>query len=171
MGEWSQEQIQCFFPQKYAHARCAWCRRIVASIRRCGRPASDQARRGAGWVARCTVERLMKRLGLEGVSHSKAVRTAVADTATAYPMDRVNRQFQADRHNPLWVSDFTYVSTWQSWLYKVQEVFDGRIDADIQIGWFSQVERLRWCARKLSAFSDFIRSLVGTANNGGQSGL
>ena len=63
-------------------------------------------------VARCTVERLMRRLGLRGVRRGKVVRTTFADTATPCPQDRVNRQFKADRPNQLWVSDFTYVSTW-----------------------------------------------------------
>ena len=68
-------------------------------------------------VARCTVERLMQRLGLQGVRRGKTVRTTVPDRSTPCPLDRVNRQFQADRPNQLWVSDFTYVSTWQGWLY------------------------------------------------------
>jgi putative transposase len=59
-------------------------------------------------VARCTVERLMKQLGLRGVMRGKRVRTTIADAAAARPLDRVNRQFRADRPNQLWVSDFTY---------------------------------------------------------------
>lgn len=83
-------------------------------------------------VARCTVERLMRRLGLEGVRRGKSVRTTVPDTSAPCPLDRVNRQFQADRPNQLWVSDFTYVSTWQGWLYVafVVDVFARRI-----VGW------------------------------------
>jgi putative transposase len=83
-------------------------------------------------VARCTVERLMKRLGLEGVRRGKVVRTTVPDKALPCPLDRVNRQFRADRPNQLWVSDFTYVSTWQGWLYVafVIDVFARRI-----VGW------------------------------------
>ena len=68
-------------------------------------------------VARCTVERLMGRLGLHGVRRGRSVRTTTPDTSAPCPLDRVNRQFQADRPNQLWVSDFTYVSTWQGWLY------------------------------------------------------
>ena len=64
-------------------------------------------------VARCTVERLMRCLGLRGVMRGKVVRTTISDRKTACPLDRVNRQFKADRPNQLWVSDFTYVSTWQ----------------------------------------------------------
>jgi len=67
-------------------------------------------------VARCTVERLMKLLGLQGAVRGKRVRTTMTDAAALRPLDRVNRQFSADRPNQLWVSDFTYVSTWQGWL-------------------------------------------------------
>ena len=83
-------------------------------------------------AARCTVERLMKRLGLEGARRGKTVQTTVPDHAVPCPLDRVNRQFKADRPNQLWVSDFTYVSTWQGWLYVafVIDVFARRI-----VGW------------------------------------
>ena len=83
-------------------------------------------------VARCTVERLMKRLGLQGVRRGKVVRTTISDMTAARPLDRVNRQFQADRPNQLWVSDFTYVSTWQGWQYVafVIDVYARRI-----VGW------------------------------------
>ena len=83
-------------------------------------------------VARCTVERLMRRLGLQGVRRGKRIRTTVPDTSMACPQDRVNRQFSADRPNQLWVSDFTYVSTWQGWQYVafVIDVFARRI-----VGW------------------------------------
>ena len=83
-------------------------------------------------VARCTVERLMRRLGLAGVRRGKIVRTTTPDTSAPCPLDRVNRQFNANRPNQLWVSDFTYVSTWQGWLYVafVVDVFARRI-----VGW------------------------------------
>ncbi len=68
-------------------------------------------------VARCMVERLMWRLGLRGVRRGKVVQTTVPDMSASRPLDRGNRQFKAHRPNPLWVSDFTYVSTWQGWLY------------------------------------------------------
>ena len=67
-------------------------------------------------VACCTVERPMRRLGLRGVKRGKVVRTTVSDPKAPCPLDKVNRQFQAARPNPLWVSDFTDVSTWQGWL-------------------------------------------------------
>ena len=62
-------------------------------------------------VARCTVERLMRRLVLRGVRRGKVVRTTVSDRKALCPLDKVNRQFRADRPNQLWVSDFTYAST------------------------------------------------------------
>ena len=74
-----------------------------------------QMRREGIAVARCTVERLMRHLGLRGVRRGKVVRTTVGNAKAQYPLDRVNRQFKADRPNQLWVSDFTYVSTWQGW--------------------------------------------------------
>ena len=58
-------------------------------------------------VARCTVERLMRRLGLRGVRRGKVVRTTVAKASAPCPADRVNRQFQAERPNQLWVADFS----------------------------------------------------------------
>lgn len=83
-------------------------------------------------VARCTVERLMRQQGLQGARRGKRVRTTRTDPKTPCPLDRVNRQFKADRPNQLWVSDFTYVSTWQGWLYVafVIDVFARRI-----VGW------------------------------------
>ena len=83
-------------------------------------------------VARCTVERLMRRLGIQGARRGKSMRTTVPDTSAPCPLDHVNRQFKADRPNQLWVSDFTYVSTWQGWLYVafVIDVFARRI-----VGW------------------------------------
>lgn len=74
-----------------------------------------QMNRECTQVARCTVERLIKRMGLQGVRMGKVVRTTVPDRAGPCPLDRVNRQFKADRPNQLWVSDFTYVSTWKGW--------------------------------------------------------
>jgi transposase InsO family protein len=83
-------------------------------------------------VARCTVERLMRRQGLRGVMRGKVVRTTISDSKAPCPLDKVDRQFRAERPNQLWVSDFTYVSTWQGWLYVafVVDVFARRI-----VGW------------------------------------
>jgi transposase InsO family protein len=83
-------------------------------------------------VARCTVERLMRQQSLRGAIRGKRVRTTTPDARAARPPDLVNRQFRAERPNQLWVSDFTYVSTWQGWLYVafVIDVFARRI-----VGW------------------------------------
>jgi putative transposase len=91
-----------------------------------------QMNREAIEVARCTVERLMRRLGLQGVRRGKSVRTTWSDAKAPCPLDRVNRQFNAERPNQLWVSDFTYVSTWQGFVYVafVIDVFARRI-----VGW------------------------------------
>jgi transposase InsO family protein len=83
-------------------------------------------------VARCTVARLMKAMGLQGAVRGKSVRTTVPDPAAACPLDRVNRQFQVPRPNALWVSDFTYVATWSGFVYVafVIDAFARRI-----VGW------------------------------------
>lgn len=83
-------------------------------------------------VARCTVARLMRQMGLQGVVRGKPAKTTVSDRATPCPADRVNRQFQAPRPNVLWVSDFTYVATWQGFVYVafVIDTFARRI-----VGW------------------------------------
>lgn len=63
-------------------------------------------------VALFPVERLMRKLGLRGVMRGKVVRTTVGNVKASCPLDRVNRQFRAQQPDQLWVSDFTYVSTW-----------------------------------------------------------
>jgi putative transposase len=68
-------------------------------------------------IARCTVERLMREMGLAGVIRGKPVRTTISDKAATCPLDQVNRQFQAPAPNRLWVSDFTYVATWAGFVY------------------------------------------------------
>jgi transposase InsO family protein len=83
-------------------------------------------------VARCTVARLMRAMGLQGVVRGKRVRTTISNAAAPCPLDRVNRQFKAPRPNALWVSDFTYVATWVGFVYVafVIDVFARRI-----VGW------------------------------------
>ena len=86
-----------------------------------------------GWlVARCTVARLMRGLGIRGVIRGKGMKTTITNKALACPQDLVNRQFRAERPNQLWVSDFTYVSTWTGFVYVafVVDVFARRI-----VGW------------------------------------
>lgn len=68
-------------------------------------------------VARCTVERLMRELGLEGVRRGKKPRTTIPDEAAARPADLVDRHFAAPAPDRLWVADFTYVSTWACMVY------------------------------------------------------
>ena len=91
-----------------------------------------QLRREGFDVARCTVARLMKTMGLQGVIRGKPVRTTVSDKAVPCPLDRVNRQFHAPAPNRLWVSDFTYVSTWTGMVY-VAFVID--VYARFIVGW------------------------------------
>jgi putative transposase len=83
-------------------------------------------------VARCTVARLMRAMGLQGVVRGKRVRTTISNAAAPCPLDRVNRQFKAPHPNALWVSDFTYVATWAGFVYVafVIDVFARRI-----VGW------------------------------------
>src|SRR5215216_6708197 len=68
-------------------------------------------------VARCTVERLMGELGLEGVRRGKPRRTTTPDATAARPADLVERDFSAQRPNQLWVADLTYVATWSGFVY------------------------------------------------------
>jgi len=94
-------------------------------------------------VARCAVERLMKTLGLRGVRSGRFIRTTVSDRSRPCPLDRVQRQFKAERPNTLWVSDFTYVSSWQGFVYVafIIDVFARRI-----VGWWASA----------SAHTDFV---------------
>jgi len=83
-------------------------------------------------AARCTVERLMRSLGLRGVVRGRRCRTTIADDSAQRPLDRVQRVFRACRPDELWVADFTYVATWGGFVYVafVIDVFARRI-----IGW------------------------------------
>ena len=92
-----------------------------------------QLRREKIEVARCTVERLMRALGLRGTSRGRAWKiTTQAESATRRPADLVDRQFTATRPNQLWIADFTYVATWRGFVYVafVIDVFARRI-----VGW------------------------------------
>lgn len=109
-----------------AHIQRVWDENFrVYGVRKVWR----QLRREGVVAARCTVERLMRRLGLKGVVPGKSVRTTISDKATPCPLDRVNRLFRAERPNALWVSDFTYVGTWRGFVYVafVIDVFARRI--------------------------------------------
>jgi transposase InsO family protein len=83
-------------------------------------------------VARCTIARLMRSMGLQGVIRGKPVRTTVSNKAAPCPKDHVNRQFHAPAPNMLWVSDFTYVATWKGFVY-VAFVID--VYARYIVGW------------------------------------
>ncbi len=96
-------EIQRVFKQNYEvyGVRKVWC----------------QMRREGIAVARSTVARLMRDLGLSGVIRGKPVRTTISNKAAPCPLDHVNRQFYAQAPNMLWVSDFTYVATWSGFVY------------------------------------------------------
>lgn len=87
-------------------------------------------------TARCTVERLMKKLGLQGVRRGRRCWTTITDDLLARPIDKVNRQFAAIQPNQLWVADITFVATWTGFVYVafITDVFARYI-----VGW--QVSR------------------------------
>jgi transposase InsO family protein len=106
----------------HAHFRVYGAEKVWRQLRREQIPA-----------ARCTVERLMRAMGLRGAVRGRAwCRTTVADDAAAHPQDLVQRQFRATRPNQLWVADLTYVATWSGFVYVafVIDVFSRRI-----VGW------------------------------------
>jgi len=83
-------------------------------------------------VARCTVERLMRGMGLAGVVRGRKHKTTIPDETATRPADRVQRDFTAKRPNQLWVADLTYVATWQGFVYVafITDVFSRKI-----VGW------------------------------------
>jgi putative transposase len=91
-----------------------------------------QLKREGHDIGRCRVERLMRKMGIFGVIRGARTRTTIADKKAPCPLDHVNRQFEAPRPNTLWVSDFTYVPTWQGFIYVafVIDVFARKI-----VGW------------------------------------
>jgi putative transposase len=91
-----------------------------------------QLKRESVDVARCTVARLMREMGLHGAIRGKSLRTTISDRAAPCSLDHVNRQFHAPAPNMLWVSDFTYVSTWSGFVY-VAFVID--VYARYIVGW------------------------------------
>ena len=108
-------------------------------------------------VARCTVERLMKRLGIQGVTRGAKCWTTVSDDALARPADLVNRQFTANRPNQLWVADITFVATWVGFVYVafIIDVFARRI-----VGW--RVSRSLHTELVLDALEQALWSRTGT---------
>ncbi len=83
-------------------------------------------------VARCTVERLMRQMGLRGVVRGRKAKTTISDEQAERPLDLVQRKFTADRPNRLWVADLTYVATWRGFVYVafITDVFSRKI-----VGW------------------------------------
>jgi putative transposase len=98
-----QEQIATIFRDNYG---VYGADKIWAALRREGVA-----------VARCTVERLMRDLGLRGAVRGRTRRTTIGDTAAVRPADLVDRRFVATAPNRLWVADLTYVRTWSGWVY------------------------------------------------------
>jgi putative transposase len=91
-----------------------------------------QLRREGIGTARCTVERLMRVMGLRGVIRGRTTRTTIAADKDSRPLDLVQRRFRADRPNQIWVADFTYVATWSGFVYVafIIDVFSRMI-----VGW------------------------------------
>jgi transposase InsO family protein len=122
-------------------ARCKRDREITVEIERVweenrrvygARKIWRQLNRESIRVARCTVQRLMKHLGIQGAVRGRRCKTTFSNPAAISPQDLVKRQFTASRPNQLWVADFTYVSTWSGFVYVafVTDVFSRKI-----IGW------------------------------------
>jgi putative transposase len=89
----------------------------VYGVRKVWRQLKRVKIEGVAKVARCTVARLMRQMGLQGVVRGKKCRTTISDDALARPLDLVDRDFRASRPNELWLSDITYVVTWCGFVY------------------------------------------------------
>jgi putative transposase len=121
-------------------------------------------------VARCTVERLMRELGIAGAVRGKTRRTTIADPAAAKAPDLVKRNFSAEAPNRLWVADFTYCATWSGMVYTafVIDVFSRRI-----VGWrtaYSMTTDLPLDALEMAiwARNDRLDNLVHHSDRGSQ---
>jgi transposase InsO family protein len=109
-------------------------------------------------VARCTVERLMKKLGIQGIRRGKKCWTTIADDLLDRPTDKVNRQFVATRPNQLWVADITFVATWTGFVYVafITDVFarlivGWRVTRSLHTDWvFDAWEQALWARRETS---------------------
>ena len=103
----------------------------IAAYMVCLKYGSSLSVRGIN-VTRCTVERLMRKLGIQGVRRGRKCITTIPDENAAKPLDYVNRNFTANRPNQLWVADITYVATWSGSVYVafVIDVYSRKI-----IGW------------------------------------
>jgi len=83
-------------------------------------------------VARCTVERLMRSMGLQGAARGRKPKSTIPDEVADRPLDLVDREFTADHPNQMWVADLTYVTTWAGFVY-VSFVFD--VYSRMIVGW------------------------------------
>ena len=83
-------------------------------------------------IARCTVERLMREFGIQGVKRGKAFKCILNEDIADRPMDLVKREFVAEKPNQLWVADITYIRAWTGWVFTafVIDVFSSKI-----VGW------------------------------------
>lgn len=119
---------------RYDRVLCAEIRRIWDENYEVygARKVWHQLKRDGFQVAKCTVERLMRAMGLQGAVRGKRIRTTVPNSTERQPLDLVKREFHAPAPNQLWVSDFTYVSTWTGFVYVafVIDVFSRMI-----VGW------------------------------------
>jgi putative transposase len=113
-------------------------------------------------VARCTVERLMRALGLRGAVRGRKVRTTVPDSGAARPNDLVQRQFDVTAPNRLWVADFTYVATWAGMVYVafVIDAYARRI-----LGWRADT------TMRTSLVLDALEMAIWTRRRGGHTDL
>ncbi|MEH0069753.1 IS3 family transposase [Pannonibacter sp. Pt2-lr] len=122
-------------------------------------------------AARCTVARLMKDLGIQGIIRGKPHRTTVPDKKAPCPLDKVNRQFRVPAPNRLWVSDFTYVATWRGFVYVafVIDAYARRI-----VGWRVSPRRMQasssmpWSRRCMIAGPERAWGLVHHSDRGSQ---
>ena len=123
-------------------------------------------------AARCTVERLMKKLGIQGIKRGKKGWTTISDDSLYRPADKVNRQFTATRPNQLWVADITFVATWTGFVY-VAFIID--VYARYIVGWrvsrslqtdlvLDALEQALWARRE-------IKGLVHHSDRGCQGGF
>lgn len=116
------EEVLPLIAQVHAESGATYgARRITHTLRRQGHQ-----------VARCTVERLMAELNIEGVIRGRRRRTTIAEPSAPRPPDLVDRRFTAERPDQLWVADMTYVRTWSGWVYVafVLDVFSRTV-----VGW------------------------------------
>jgi putative transposase len=135
---------------------------------------------GLGYVARCTVERLMRELGLAGAVRGKVKKTTIADPAGQRADDLVSRRFAPRAPDRLWVMDMTYVSTWSGWVYTafVTDAYARRI-----LGWrcgtsmstqlvLDALEQAIWTRRRAGADGEgSLDSVVAHSDRGSQGGF